>query len=137
MRAQACLDRANDISMRPFHLFFDLSAHGLGQLAQLAPILEALVARLPSAIFTLRSALPEAKIRARVRVPFAYLAGASDFGFVMHDALRIDFAATARSYRAQHQNWARRVADEAEFLARLTPDLVVSCVAYLPLSGNA
>ena len=127
----------SDISMRPFHLFFDLSAHGLGQLAQLAPILEALVARLPSAIFTLRSALPEAKIRARVRVPFAYLAGASDFGFVMHDALRIDFAATACAYRAQHQNWARRVADEAEFLARLKPDLVVSCVAYLPLAGAA
>src|SRR5450830_779637 len=55
----------------------------------------------------------------------------------MLDAVRIDFAATASAYRAQHANWRQRVADEAALLNRLQPDLVLTDVAYLPLAGAA
>lgn len=55
----------------------------------------------------------------------------------MLDAVRIDAAASAATYREQHAHWAQRVADEAGQLARLQPDLVFSDVAYLPLAGAA
>lgn len=121
----------------PPHLFVDISSHGLGHLAQVAPVLNALVGHLPELRLTVRSALPLARLRARLPGGFAHLEQRSDFGFVMLDAVRIDHAATAAAYRAQHVNWRQRVADEADRLAALQPDLVLSDVAYLPLAGAA
>ncbi len=121
----------------PPHLFVDISSHGLGHLAQAAPILNELGKLLPQLQLTVRSGLPEAKLRERVRFEFTHLAARSDFGYVMHDATRVDTAATALAYRAQHADWERRVAEEAELIAALAPDLVLSDVAYLPLAGAA
>ena len=121
----------------PPHLFVDISSHGLGHLAQAAPILNALREIVPPLRLTLRSGLPEARLRARLAGEFTHLAQSSDFGFVMLDAVRIDRAATARAYRNAHADWPRTVADEAGRLAALAPDLVLSDVAYLPLAGAA
>jgi hypothetical protein len=65
------------------------------------------------------------------------LPGRSDFGFVMVDAMRIDRAATGEAYRAWHGDWEERVAAEADFLRRFSPDLVLTDVSYLPLAGAA
>lgn len=119
------------------HLFVNISSHGLGHLAQVAPILNEVMRRLPEFSLTIRSGVPVAKLRARIHGDFAHIAQASDFGYVMLDAVRIDFAATAAKYRAQHTDWAQRVADEAAQLAALKPDLVLTDVAYLPLAGAA
>ena len=119
------------------HLFVDISSHGLGHLAQAAPILNELGKRLPELRLTVRSGLPEAKLRERLHVGFTLLAGRSDFGFIMHDAVSIDLAASAAAYREQHDDWELRVAAEAELLATLAPDLVLSDAAYLPLAGAA
>jgi len=73
----------------------------------------------------------------RIRAPFEYVAGTADFGFVMHNALDIDLAASAARYRARHHDWAAVVSDEADFLRKLKPDLVFSNVSYLPLAGAA
>lgn len=121
----------------PPHLFVDISSHGLGHLAQTAPILNELVGRLPQLRLTVRSGLPEAKLRERVHGEFTYLAGSSDFGYVMHDAIRVDYQATALAYREQHADWAQRVSAEAALIATLAPDLVLTDVAYLPLAGAA
>jgi hypothetical protein len=86
---------------------------------------------------TVRSALPEAKLRERIGHPFELIPGSSDFGYVMHDALRIDRDATARAYRAAHADWPAAHAAEARFLEALAPDAVLSNVAYLPLAGAA
>ena len=45
------------------HLFVDISSHGFGHLAQVAPILTALRAQLPALQLTIRCGLPEAKAR--------------------------------------------------------------------------
>ena len=121
----------------PPHLFVDISSHGLGHLAQAAPILNELGSRLPLVRLTGRSGLPEAKLRERLHARFTHLEARSDFGFIMHDAVSIDLAASAAAYREQHDNWAQRVAAEAELLAALAPDLVLSDAAYLPLAGAA
>jgi hypothetical protein len=121
----------------PPHLFVDISSHGFGHLSQAAPILNELTTLLPELRLTVRSGLPLERLRRRLTGEFTHLRERSDFGFVMRDAVRIDHAASAAAYREFHADWPRRVAAEAELLRALTPDLVLSDVAYLPLAGAA
>jgi hypothetical protein len=117
------------------HLFADITAHGLGHLAISAPVLNALAELVPGLRLTVRSRVPENKLRERIVPPFTLIAEASDFGYVMHDALCIDHAASAAAYRVAHADWPQRVADEADFLRTLAPNAVLSNVSYLPLAG--
>ena len=117
------------------HLFVDISAHGFGHLAQVAPVLNRLTRQLPDLRITLRSALSTARLQTRLVTPFRHLAESSDFGYVMYDAMRVDLDATARAYRTQHADWEARVDREARLLDELQPRLVFSDVAYLPLAG--
>ncbi len=117
------------------HLFADISAHGLGHLAQSAPVLNALGQRMPDLRLTVCSGLPLETLRQRLRLPFVHLAQSSDIGFLMHDALRIDRPASAAAYRRLHADWAGRVRTEAAHLAAIAPDLVLTDVAYLPLAA--
>lgn len=119
------------------HLFVDISAHGLGHLAQVAPVLNQLPARLPQLQITLRSGLPADRLRQRIRPAFAHLATASDFGYVMRDAVTLDLPATAAAYRRAHADFPARVAAEAAQLQALGVDAVFSDVSYLPLAGAA
>lgn len=119
------------------HLFVDISSHGFGHLAQTAPILNHLGERLPGLRLTVRCALPRQQIAARLKLPFEHRCVASDFGFVMVDPLRIDFAATAERYRACHREWPAAVAAEARQQRELGADFVFSNASYLPLAGAA
>ncbi|MCK9285060.1 MAG: hypothetical protein M0P39_12360 [Rhodocyclaceae bacterium] len=119
----------------PAHLFVDISSHGFGHLGQTAPVLAALQQRLPGMRLTVRSGLPASLLQARIGTEFVHIDAASDFGFVQRDAVSIDHVATRRAYREAHRDFDRCVAQEAEFLAGLAPDLVLSNVAYLPLAG--
>ncbi|NTV69584.1 MAG: hypothetical protein HGA71_05480 [Azonexaceae bacterium] len=119
------------------HLFVDISSHGFGHLAITAPVLNALARIAPDFRLTIRSALPAAKLQQRIKVPYTLIAAATDFGYMMIDATRVDLAASATAYRQAHENWPTRVADEARFLADLKPDLVLTNVSYLPLAGAA
>ena len=121
----------------PRHLFVDISSHGFGHLAQAAPVLNVLRRRQPNLKLTIRCALPEDQLHTRIYGAFKFVSASSDFGFVMHDAVRIDYTASAQRYREFHANWAQRVSDEADFLTNLRPDLVLTDVAYLPLAGAA
>lgn len=120
-----------------FHLFIDISSHGFGHLAITAPVLNALAETTPGLRLTIRSGLPLAKLHQRIRPPFTHIAEASDFGYVMVDATRINRVASAAAYRQAHAGWAERVAEESAFLATLQPDVVLTNVSYLPLAGAA
>ena len=122
---------------QPAHLFVDISAHGFGHLAQVAPVLQALTVRLPELRLTIRSGLPGERLQARLVAPFTHLQASSDFGYVMHDAVSLDLAATAQAYRRQHADWETLVERDARLFRELQPDLVFSDVAYLPLAGAA
>lgn len=119
------------------HLFADISSHGLGHLAQTAPVLNALRAARPDLRLTIRSGLPRVRLSRRIAGTFDHICEASDTGFVMHDALHIDLPASARRYRDFHTDWPHRVRREAHFIAQLAPDLVFTNVSYLPLAGAA
>ncbi len=118
-------------------LFVDISSHGFGHLAQLAPVLNALTTVRPNLRLTIRSGLSRERLATRIAAPFHHIHEASDFGFVMKNALDIDLPASAARYREFHADWDGRVRREAGFLVSLVPDLVLSDIAYLPLAGAA
>ncbi len=117
------------------HLLADISAHGLGHLAQTAPVLNSLKRLAPGIHLTVRSALPRGRLTARIGAEFKHMAEARDFGFVMHNAVDIDLAASAARYREFHTDWPQRVAAEADWLRQHQVDAVLSNVAYLPLAA--
>jgi len=119
------------------HLFADISSHGFGHLAQAAPVLNRLAELLPELHITLRSGLPIETLHRRIQPPFTHIAAASDFGYVMLDALSIDHPATAAAYRAAHADFAGRIAGETLLLRRLDVDAVFTDVSYLPLAAAA
>lgn len=119
------------------HLFVDISSHGYGHLAQTAPVLNRLVELRPDLRLTLRSGLPLAKLQQRIGAPFEHIAAASDFGYVMIDALTIDLPASRARYQAQHADFAARVEADAALLRKLGVDAVFSNVSCLPLAAAA
>lgn len=119
------------------HLLADISAHGLGHLAQTAPVLSALAEQLPAMHMTVRSALPLERLANRINAPFTHVPEARDFGYVMFNAVDIDLTASAQRYREFHVNWLQQVAIEAEWLKKHRVDALLSNVAYLPLAAAA
>jgi hypothetical protein len=119
----------------PAHLFVDISSHGLGHLSQVAPVLTCLRQRLPALRLTIRSGLSRDRLQRRIAEPFAHIEAASDFGFVMHNAVDIDFAASAERYRLAHADWDNKVSEDAELLQRLGIDAVFANAAYRPLAA--
>ena len=90
------------------HLFVDISAHGFGHLAITAPVLNALAEIVPELRLTVRSGLPASRLHERIAPAFTHLPEASDFGFAMLDATRIDLPASAAAYRTAHADWPAR-----------------------------
>jgi len=119
------------------HLLVDISAHGLGHLAQTAPVLDALASLLPDLRLTVRSALSRQQLARRIGADFAHVPEARDFGFVMRNAVDIDLSASAQRYRDAHADWPQRVAAEAAWLREHGVDALLSNVAYLPLAAAA
>ena len=119
------------------HLLVDISAHGLGHLAQTAPVLDALHALAPDLRLTVRSALPRERLAQRIGAGFTHVPEARDFGFVMYNAVDIDLAASERRYREFHAGWPQRVAAEAAWLRHHGVDALLTNVAYLSLAGAA
>jgi hypothetical protein len=119
------------------HLLATVTAHGLGHLAQTAPVLDALRRRLPTLRLTVASTLPEARLRQRIGGEFRIEARPLDFGFAMRDAFRVDLPASAAAYRALHTDWPAQVAHTRDWLQALQPDLLLCNAAYLPLAAAA
>ena len=119
------------------HLLIDISAHGLGHLAQTAPVINALKTRFPGLQMTVRSALPRLRLARYIAADFDHVPEARDFGFVMHNSVDIDFAKSGMAYREFHANWHERIAIEFQWLKAHHVDALLSNVAYLPLAGAA
>lgn len=112
-----------------------ISQHGLGHLAQAAPVLNALRALQPELELTIWTGLSTAALRARIAGPFEHRHDAADVGLIMHDAMRVDLPASHAAYQAFHDDWPARVKREAAWLHSQAFDQVFSDVAYLPLAA--
>ncbi len=114
-----------------------ISQHGLGHLAQAAPVLNALRAVQPDLKLTIWSGLSPTALHARIEGPFEHRHEAADVGLIMHDAMRVDLAASQAAYQAFHADWPARVRHEADWLHAQAFDRVFVDVAYLPLAAAA
>lgn len=114
-----------------------ISHHGLGHLAQAAPVLIRLKAIQPDMDLTIWSGLSHAALKARIPFPFQHRAEAADVGLSMLDALSVDLAKSHAAYLGFHQDWDQRVAREAQWLRSQAFGGVFSDVAYLPLAAAA
>ncbi|MBT6119548.1 MAG: hypothetical protein HOH66_16925 [Rhodospirillaceae bacterium] len=121
--------------MPALHLLVAISSHGYGHATQTAPVLNALRARLPGLRLTVATGVPRALLEERIEGPFDLIERRSDFGMAMASAIEVDLEASARRYEAIHLAWPAAVEAEAEWLASIGPDLLLSNVAYLPLAA--
>ncbi len=114
-----------------------ISQHGLGHLAQAAPVLNSLRTLQPDLALTIWSGLDTASLQARIEGPFVHRQESVDVGLVMHDAMQVDPAASQAAYRAFHADWSGRLRREADWLRTQAFDRVFADVAYLPLAAAA
>lgn len=122
------------------HLVVCVASHGWGHLSQTVPIVAALQARRPTLRVTVRTGLPAALVRTRFAaagVAAEVLSDDTEFGFVMHDALHIDDAASLARYRALHAERDARLRDERAVLRALRADAVFANIGWLPLAAAA
>jgi len=118
-------------------LLATISHHGLGHLAQAAPVLNSLRAQQPDLELTIWSGLSFEALQARVEGSFEHRHAAADIGLIMHDAMRVDLPASHLAFKAFHADWPQRIALEANWMRARAFDLVFSDVAYLPLAAAA
>lgn len=122
------------------HLVVCVASHGWGHLSQTVPIVAALRGLRPALRVTVRTGLPEGLVRARfaaVGVAAAVVRDDTEFGFAMHDALRIDDAASLARYRALYDGRATVLSTEREALRALRADAVLANIGWLPLAAAA
>lgn len=115
------------------HIVVDITAHGFGHVAQTAAVLNALDGS--NIRFTIRSSAAETVLRERIRHPFTLIPYQQDTGMLMHDALRVDAAASMRWYADFHATYSTRKTQAAVELERLQPDLLFANVPYLSLDA--
>ncbi len=119
------------------HVLVSISDHGLGHLAQTAPVVDALGHRFPQTRTTIRSGIDEHVLRRRIKTPFDYQPSEDDFGLVMLDPFRVDVHATSRRYAELHDKLDRTTERIAGEMLAGKVDLVLSNVGYLPLAAAA
>lgn len=112
-----------------------ISHHGLGHLAQTAPILHALNARRPGLEWVIWSGLPHDVLEKTLAFPFIHRHDATDVGLLMHDAVRVDVESSRIALAAFHHNWPERIRHEAHWLQQSGIKGVLSNVGYLPLAA--
>lgn len=118
------------------HVVFDVSGHGFGHLAQVAPVVCELRNGLPAADrITVRAGHPPAVLAAFLPKGVAVVPPSPDATLAMHSPIDVDVPASIVRYEALHGDWPATVADEAVRLAALEPDLLVSDVGYVGLAA--
>lgn len=116
-------------------LYAAVSGHGLGHLAQTAPVLNALHTLDPDIEFVIRTSIARDRLELRLEFPFEHVAGPADCNLVMLDAIRADVPASLAAYRDFHRDWDAKVTAEARTLEAMRVDAVFSNVGYLPLAA--
>jgi hypothetical protein len=117
------------------HLIVALSSHGFGHIGQTAPVVRALRCRLPDLRVTLRTSAPPFKLRERFGADAEIVQTTTDVGMVQENAQSVALEASAHAYRSFHEDWERRVLEEARELSRLGGDLLLANVPYLSLAA--
>jgi len=108
-----------------------ISGHGYGHLAQVAPVLVALLRRHPDVRLLLRTELDEAIIRRFLPLPFRLLSGSVDVGVIQRHAVLEDIPATIAAAQRFFATWDARIAAEVRLMRGHHPSMVLSDISPL------
>lgn len=117
------------------HLLLAVTAHGYGHLAQCSPVVCALVRRIPGLRITLMGDVDPEYARLRLPPGFEHIQEASDVGLPMDGPLRVRWAEALDAYAAFEADYEQHLHRQMELLRRLSPDLVLADVPWLPLDA--
>jgi hypothetical protein len=117
------------------HLVTDLSGHGLGHLAQVAPVISRLASIVPDLHLTIRTSLPEQLVRTWIKIPFHSIEADLDRGMIMRDAITVDVPASCAWYETFHADYEERLKKDRHALETLQPDLLLADVPYIGLEA--
>lgn len=117
------------------HVFVALSSHGLGHLAQIAPVLNELRQRLPMLRLTVQCTLSKKTLHNRIDGHFVHIPEATDVGMVMANALQVKIQESEAAYESFHGQWHYLLQQEVALLEQLAPDVLLADIPYLPLTA--
>lgn len=115
------------------HIFVAVSGHGFGHMAQVAPVINALVRRNPEITVTLQSDLPEEFVRRRLDRIDHWYREIPDTGMVMHNALDVDAAASLAAYQGLVNDIEPLLDAQSHLLEKASPDLLIADIPFIPL----
>ncbi|EIC20710.1 hypothetical protein [Thiorhodovibrio frisius] len=117
------------------HLYLAVTAHGYGHLAQVAPVVHALKARLPRLRISLQGNLKPEIVRARLPQDVALIPHAADVALPMDGPLTVCWEQGLALYEAFEADYDRHLAHQMDLLADARPDLVLADIPWLPLDA--
>jgi hypothetical protein len=113
-------------------VFLDVTAHGLGHLAQCAPVVTILRQRMPQTLqLVVRSGLPRALLESRLGPLTAYVPSDSDFGMVMKTPFDVDGPASLRHYWDLHRCLDADIDECVALLKAWRCDAVLSNIGHV------
>jgi len=114
------------------HFVFNISAHGLGHLAQTIPVVEELMRLQPNVKVTIVSGISTSKIKHRLP-GCQHIEQSWDFGMVMASSIDVLANESMLKYQTLHEQWKEKLYRCKQFFDSLSPDILISNIAYLPL----
>ena len=116
-------------------LLVAISAHGLGHLGQVAPVCNQIRSLRPDLTLTIWSALPSQVLNARINGIFEHIASPCDLGLIMHDAMRVNVAASWAAYADRETHWSSHLESACKLVRDAAPDLILSDIGDMPLAA--
>lgn len=117
------------------HLLVDISGHGFGHLAQVAPVLNELDGRETELRTTIRTSLPEDLLRSKISLIFDYIHMELDKGMIMSDAMSVNPEASYDWYEQFHDSYEQTLQKQTQLLKTLKPDLLFADIPYISLDA--
>ena len=117
------------------HLLVDISGHGFGHLAQVAPTLNALDLREIDIHVTIRTSLPENLLRSKISLKFDYARMELDKGMIMNDAMGVNEQESYDWYEQFHDKYDQTLSEQTQLLETLKPDLLFADIPYISLDA--
>ena len=117
-------------------IVFYISGHGFGHAARDIEIINALATRADLHL-TVRSDVPQWFMHESLRVPITQMPGAVDSGMLQPDGVSLDEDGSARAAAAFYQDFASRVATEADLIRSANAQLVIGDIPPLASAAAA
>jgi len=122
-------------NQRHRNIVVDISSHGFGHLGQIAPVIQRLMARVPTARIIVRTNHPASIVRGFIDSRVDLQTPPPETTLVMRGPTLVDTEASSAAYHALHANWDEHVDREAARLKRLQPSVLVADIPYLSLAA--